>query len=147
MKWDQHNPEGRGTPRVSSGWMDQFLAREFPRQVQMLDDIHARLERDRERNPEGLPSKEHMRAARFAQDGFKHMVEMRFQAAKLELDALRITRGQAPMTDEEYQAKLQALGREAVRSLPAAERAQGLTAEELEAELARRRALAVPSEP
>jgi hypothetical protein len=132
VKWDQHNPEGRGKPRVSSGWMDQFLARTAERQAKMLDDIFTRLERDREKQPEGLPSKEHMRAARFAQDGFRHMMDLKFQAAKLELDALRLTGRQDPMSDEVYQAKLEALGDDALDTAPV---------EKLEAALARRRAL------
>lgn len=132
MKWDQHNPEGRGTGRVSDGWMAQFLRREAERQAQMLDDIHARLRKDRERSPDALPSKEHMRAARFAQDGFRHLMQLELETAKVKLLAQRIN-GKAPMSDEEYAAKLEDLGRDSIDALPV---------EELEAALARRRALA-----
>lgn len=134
MKWDQHNPGGTGNGRrPHSGWMDQFLAREAERQAQMLEDIHARLDKDRARNPDALPSKEHMRAARFAQDGFRHLADLQLETAKLELLALRVTGRQAPMADDEYQRKLEALGRDALDTM---------SAEELEAALARRRALA-----
>lgn len=136
MKWDQHNPGATGNGRrPHSGWMDQFLAREAERQARMLDDIHARLAKDRERNPDALPSKEHMRAARFAQDGFRHLADLQLEHAKLELLALRLTGRQQPMTDDEYMAKLQALGRDGLDTQ---------SVEELEAAIARKRALVAP---
>lgn len=136
MKWDQHNPGGTGNGRrPHSGWMDQFLARTAERQAGMLDAIQDRLDRELKEKPDGMPGKEFMRAARFAQDGFRHMMDMKFQAAKLEIDALRITGKQEPMSDEEYQRRLEALGADALATQPA---------EKLEAELARRRALATP---
>ena len=133
MKWDQHNPEGKGTPRVSDGWMRQFLRREAERQARMLEDIHRRLDKDRERNPDELPSEGHMRAARFAQDGFRHLATLELEAAKVGLLAKRL--GQAPMTDEEYQRQLEALGDDALDTAPV---------EKLEAALARRRAVLPP---
>lgn len=141
MKWNQHNPEGRGTPRVSDGWMRQFLRRELEQQAAMVVAVRERVQRDLESKPEGMPGKDTMRAAGFAQAGFKILADLELEHAKLELLAIRVLGRQEPMTDDEYQAKLEALGRDALRSLPAAERAQDLSVDELEAELARRRAL------
>ena len=137
MKWDQHNPEGRGAPRVSDGWMAQFLRREAEAQAAMLVRIRERVGRDLDAKPDGVPGKETMRAAKFAQDGFKILADLELEHAKVELLARRVL-GKAPMSDDEYAAQLQALGRDAVDALPV---------EELEAALARRRALAAPSQP
>lgn len=130
MKWDQHNPEGRGTSRVHDGWMSQFLRREAEQQAAMLVRIRERVERDLDAKP-GVPGKETMRAARFAQDGFVHLAQLELDAAKVKLLAMRV-HDKRPMTDEEYQAQLEALGRDALGALSVAE---------LEAELDRKRAL------
>lgn len=134
MKWDAHNPEGRGTARVHDGWMAQFLRREAEAQAEMLVRIRERVVKDLEAKPDTVPGKETMRAAKFAQDGFKILADLQLEAAKVELLARRVT-GKAPMSDDEYQAQLQALGRDAIGAL---------SAEELEAELARKRALPAP---
>ena len=134
MKWDANNPDGRGTPRVSDGWMAQFLRREAEAQAEMLVRIRERVQRDLDRTQESgaVPGKETMRAARFAQEGFKILADLELETAKVKLLAQRLN-GKTPMTDDEYQDKLQALGRDAVDALPV---------EELEAALSRRRALA-----
>jgi hypothetical protein len=111
--------------------MAQFLRREAERQAQMLVQVRERVERDLERNPKGVPSKETMRAAKFAQEGFKILATLELEHAKVELLARRVL-GKAPMSDEEYAAQLAALGRDAVDALPV---------EELEAAIARRRTL------
>lgn len=139
MKWDAHNPEGRGTPRVSDGWMSQFLRAEQEKQAAMLVRVRERVERDLERQPNGMPGKETMRAARFAQDGFKALAQLELEKAKLELDAVKVQllarrlNDKRPMTDEEYAAQMEALGRDALDTQPL---------EELEAAIARKRALA-----
>lgn len=137
MKWDQHNPEGRGTARVSDGWMAQFLRREAEQQAQMLVQVRERVERDLAAKPNGVPSKETMRAAKFAQEGFKILATLELEHAKVELLARRVL-GKAPMSDEEYMAKLEALGDDSLDTQPI---------EKLEAAIARRRALAASSEP
>lgn len=136
MKWDQHNPAGHGRHRgPSDGWMAQFLRREAERQAEMLDAIHARLKLQLEKlDPERLPSEDWLRAARFAQDGFRHLATLELETARVTLLAQRVN-GKAPMSDEEYEAKLRDLGRDALDTQPV---------EELEAAIARRRALAVP---
>jgi hypothetical protein len=133
MKWDQHNPEGRGRPAVSDGWMAQFLRREAEKQAEMLIRIRERVERDLDAKKDGVPGKETMRAAKFAQEGFKILATLELEHAKVELLARRVL-GKAPMSDDEYAAQLQALGRDGLDALPV---------NELEAALARRRALAV----
>jgi malate synthase len=137
VKWDQHNPEGRGTARVSDGWMAQFLRREAEQQAQMLVQVRERVERDLAAKPNGVPSKETMRAAKFAQEGFKILATLELEHAKVELLARRVL-GKAPMSDEEYMAKLEALGDDSLDTQPI---------EKLEAAIARRRALAASSEP
>lgn len=136
MKWDQHNPEGRGTPRVSDGWMRQFLRRGAEQQAGMLDQLLARLHRDLEKLPaDQLPGKDFVRVARLYQDGYKHLAQLELDTAKLRLLAER-AHARAPMTDEEFAAQIEALGRQAVSAL---------SVEELEAELARKRALPAPA--
>lgn len=136
MKWDQHNPEGRGTPRVSDGWMRQFLRRGAEQQAGMLDALLARLHRDLEKLPaDALPGKDFVRVARLYQDGYKHLAQLELDTAKLRLLAER-AHARAPMTDEEFAAQIEALGRQAVSAL---------SVEELEAELARKRALPAPA--
>lgn len=146
MKWDQHNPEGRGTPRVADGWMRQFLRRGAEQQAGMLDNLLARLNGDLAKlAPDALPGKEFVRIARLYQDGYRHLAQLELETAKLRLLAER-AHARAPMTDEEFAAQIEALGRQALATVPAEERAQSLSVEELEAELARKRALPQPKE-
>lgn len=137
MKWDQHNPEGRGTPRVADGWMRQFLRREIEEQAAMVVRVRERVTKDLDAKPEGIPGKDTMRAARFALDGCLHLARLELETAKLRLLAER-AHARAPMTDEEFAAQIEALGRQAVGAL---------SVEELEAELARKRALPAPKDP
>lgn len=134
--------------------MARFLAEEAEAQTRILVGLRGRLERGQaaaaERDAAAVaagkqpshepPSREWVRAATLYFDGYRHLAQMQIEHAKLELEARRVN-GKAPMSDEEYQAQLQALGRDAVQALPPAERAQTLSSEELEAELARRRGL------
>lgn len=136
MKWDQHNPDGRGTPRVSDGWMRQFLRREIEQQAAMVVQVRQRVQRDLEKTPEGIPGKDTMRAARFALDGTLHLARLELEHAKLQILAQRAG-ARAPMTDEEFAAQIEALGRQAISAL---------SVEELEAELARKRALPAPGD-
>jgi hypothetical protein len=112
--------------------MAQFLRREAEAQAEMLVRIRRRVESDLDAKPNGVPGKETMRAARFAQEGFKILATLELEAAKVELLARRVL-GKAPMSDDEYAAQLAALGRDGLDALPV---------EELEAAIARRRALA-----
>lgn len=135
MKWDAHNPEGRGTPRLSDGWMRQFLRRGAEQQAGMLDRLLVRLEADLTKLPAGaLPGKDFVRVARLYQDGYRHLAQLELETAKLRLLAER-AHARAPMTDEEFSAQIEALGRQAVGAL---------SVEELEAELAKKRALPEP---
>lgn len=136
MKWNQHNPEGRGTPRVADGWMRQFLRRGAEQQAGMLDNLLARLNGDLAKLPaDALPGKEFVRIARLYQDGYRHLAQLELETAKLRLLAER-AHARAPMTDEEFAAQIEALGRQAIGAL---------SVEELEAELARKRALPAPT--
>lgn len=135
-------------------WMERFLVEEAEAQTRILTGLRGRLERGMDaaekrdadaiaagREPSDVPpSREWIRAASLYFDGYRHLAQLQIEHAKLELEARRVT-GKAPMSDEEYQEQLRALGRDAVQALPPAERAQTLSSEELEAELARRRAL------
>jgi hypothetical protein len=135
VKWDQHNPIGTGNGRrPHDGWMAQFLRAEAARQAEMIQRVRQRVERDLERTEEigTVPGEDTMRAAKFAQEGFKILATLELEAAKVELLARRVL-GKAPMTDEEYAAQLEALGRDGLDALPV---------EEIEAALQRRRALA-----
>lgn len=119
--------------------MARFLAEEAEAQTGILRGLRGRLERGMAAaDPASTepPSREWVRAATLYFDGYRHLAQLQIEHAKLELEARRVT-GKAPMTDEEYQAQLQALGRDAIGAL---------SAEELEAELARKRALAVPAD-
>lgn len=142
MKWDQHNPGGTGNGRrPHSGWMDQFLRRGAEQQAGMLDNLLGRLKADMDKLPaDAVPGKEWVRVARLYQDGYRHLAQLELEHLKFRLLAER-SAIKAPMSDEEFAAQLEALGRKAIGALPAEERARGLSAEDLEAELARRRAL------
>lgn len=114
-----------------NGWMRQFLRSQAERQASMLGLLAARLERDLRDNPVGLPSKEWCRVARLYQDGYRNLAQQELEAAKVQLLARRVS-GRAPLSDDEYEQQMAALGREAVRAL---------SVDELEAELAAKRAL------
>jgi hypothetical protein len=128
MAWSQRpGPSGSG-PR--DGWMRQFLRRKPEQQVGMLTALAERLERDLAKLPDGqLPSKEWVRVARLRLDAYRMLATLELETARV-----RLLAQQAPMSDEEYQRELEALGRDAV---------QALSVEELEAEL-ERRALPAP---
>lgn len=120
-------------------WMRRFLAEEAEAQTVMLSGLRGRLERGMAAaDPKSTdpPSREWVRAARIYFDGYRALATLEIETAKLRLLAQR---GHRPLTDDEYQAQLQALGQDAVRAL---------SPEDFEAELARRRALPEPaSEP
>ena len=130
MAWNQRpGPSGSGP---SDGWMRQFLRRKPEQQVGMLIALTERLERDLAKLPDGqLPSKEWVRLARLRLDGYRMLATLDLETARVRLLAQRANQ-RAPMSDEEFQRELEALGRDAVRAL---------SVEELEAELERRRAL------
>lgn len=136
MAWNQRpGPSGSG-PR--DGWMRQFLRRKAEQQVGMLTALTERLERDLAKLPDGqLPSKEWVRVARLRLDAYRMLATLELETARVRLLAERANQ-RAPLSDEEYQREIAELGREAVRAL---------SVEELEAELARKRALLVPDEP
>lgn len=148
MTWPQRDaPNGKGAhgggPR--DGWMRQFLRRDAERQVAMLDSLHARLEGQlKELKGFDLPDKEWVRVAQLRLDGYRVLATLELEAAKVYLMAER-AKVHAPMSDEEFATRIQELGRQAVAALPAEERARSLSVEELEAELARKRALPAPT--
>lgn len=132
--------------------MARFLAEEAEAQTVILRGLRGRLERgmaaaekhDADAIAAGKqpshepPSREWVRAATLYFDGYRHLAQLQIEHAKLELEARRVN-GKAPMSDEEYQAQLQALGQDAVRAL---------TPEQFAAEVERRRSLPEPaSEP
>lgn len=136
MAWNQRpGPSGSGP---SDGWMRQFLRRDAERQVGMLTALTERLERDLAKLPDGqLPGKEWVRVARLRLDAYRMLATLELETARVRLLAQRANQ-RAPLSDEEYQAQIQALGRDAVRAL---------SVEKLEAEMERRRALRAPAEP
>ena len=136
MAWNQRpGPCGSGP---SDGWMRQFLRRKPEQQVGMLTALTERLERDLAQLPAGqLPSKEWVRVARLRLDAYRMLATLELETARVRLLAQRANQ-RAPLSDEEYQRELEALGRETVRAL---------SVEELEAEIERRRALPAPDEP
>ena len=126
--------------------MSRFLSEEAEAQTRILVTLRGRLERGQaaaeKRDPENTkaPSREWVRAARLYFDGYRHLAQLELELAKVRILAER-SHIRAPMSDDEFQAQIEALGR---RAMDAA------SAEELEAALARKRALAVvdvPSEP
>lgn len=115
--------------------MARFLAEEAEAQTGILRGLRGRLERGMAAaDPASTepPSREWVRAAALYFDGYRHLAQLQIELAKLELEARRLN-GKAPMSDEEYQAKLRDLGRDALDTQPV---------EELEAAIARRRTLA-----
>lgn len=137
--WGQQST-GSGAPR-HNGWMSTFLRADAERQVMLLTRLADRLDAKLESMAPGvLPDEEWARIARLRLDAYRTLATLELEHAKMLLLAQR-TAERAPMSDDEYQRQLQALGRDAVQALPPAERAQTLSSEELEAELARRRAL------
>lgn len=137
-----------GSPQRDA-WMARFLAEEWQEQTVILRTLRGRLQRGMDAaeerdaaavaagkrpNPES-PSREWVRAASLYFDGVRHMAQLQIEHAKLDLEARRVN-GKTPMTDEEYQAQLQALGQDAVRAL---------TREQFEAEVERRRSLPEPA--
>jgi len=100
----------------------------------MLTALRERLQRDLERRPDELPGKEWCRLAKLYQDAYRMLATLELETAKVRLRAER-SHVPAPMTDEEFQREIEAVGGDAVRALPV---------EDLEAELERRRALPAP---
>lgn len=137
MTWGSNQGAVSGGRRPHDGWLAQFLRKEAEQQAELLVRIRERVQRDLEKHDD-VPGEDTMRCAKFAQEGFKVLATLELETAKVRLLAQRLN-GKQPLTDEEYQAELEALGRDAIGAL---------SAEELEAELARRRALpAAPREP
>lgn len=117
--------------------MARFLAEEWQEQTVILRTLRGRLQRGMDAaDPKASdpPSREWVRAATLYFDGVRHLGQMQIEHAKLELEARRVN-GKAPMSDEEYQQQLQALGQDAVRAL---------TPEQFAAEVERRRSLPEP---
>jgi predicted nucleic acid-binding protein len=133
MTWNQRpGPSGSG-PR--DGWMRQFLRRKAEQQVGMLTALTERLERDLAKLPaDAVPGKEWVRVARLRLDAYRMLATLELETAKVRLVAER-SHVRAPMSDEEFQREIEALGREAMRAL---------SDDELRTEIERRRAL--PSE-
>ena len=77
------------------------------------------------------------RVARLRLDAYRTLATLELDTARVRLLAQQANQ-RAPLSDEEYQAEFEALGRDAVRAL---------SVEKLEAELERRRALPAPDEP
>lgn len=115
MPWDD-NGSVTGGRRPHDGWLAQFLRKEAEQQAAMLVAIRERVQRDLERNPDVVPGKETMRAARFAQEGYKILAGLELETAKVKLLAQRV-HGKTPMSDDEYAKELEALGRDALDSL------------------------------
>jgi hypothetical protein len=116
--------------------MSAFLGEEAEAQCRILAKLRGRLERGQDAaDPRSTapPSREWVRSMALYLDGYRVLAQLEIEHAKLQLLAQRT--GAKPMSDEEYQAQLQALGRDALDTQPE---------DELEAALARRRALAVP---
>lgn len=127
-----------GSPQ-HDGWMRRFLHEEAEAQTAMLRTLRGRLERGMAAaDPKSSepPSREWVRAARLYFDGYRALATQELEVAKVRLLAQRVN-GKQPMTDAEYEAQLQALGRDAIGTM---------SVEELEAELARKRALPVPAD-
>jgi len=117
-------------------WMRDFLGEEAEAQCRILAKLRGRLEHGQDAaDPRSTtpPSREWVRSMALYLDGYRVLAQLELEHAKLQLLAERA--GKQPMSDEEYHAQLHALGRDALDTQPEAE---------LEAALARRRALAAP---
>lgn len=121
--------------------MSRFLVDEAEAQTRILATLRGRLERGQAAaDPASTepPSREWVRAARLYFDGYRALAQLELEHAKIRLLAER-AHVRAPMTDDEFQAQIAALGRQALDTL---------SAEDLEAALARKRAIVVTtSEP
>lgn len=131
-------------------WMARFLAEEAEAQTVILRGLRGRLERGmaaaEQRDADAIdagkqpshepPSREWVRAASLYFDGYRHLAQLQIEHAKLQILRERM-RIKEPMSDEEFAAQIEALGRQAVRSL---------SDEEFEAEARRRRGLPAPME-
>ena len=121
--------------------MRQFIESALETKCRILTKLGAKLERGQDAaDPKSTapPSREWVRACAMYCDGVRHVAQLELEHAKVQLLAQRMNVKQ-PMTDEEYQRQLEALGDDALDTHPV---------EKLEAALARRRARAaldVPS--
>lgn len=116
--------------------MRAFIESALETKCRILTKLGARLERGQDAaDPKSTapPSREWVRAASLYCDGVRHVAELELEHAKVQLLAQRMNVKQ-PMTDEEYQRKLEALGDDALDTQPV---------EKLEEALARRRERAV----
>lgn len=120
--------------------MRRFLAEEAEAQTRILVALRGRLERGMTKADPAAsdpPSREWVRACRLYIDGWRSLATLELEGAKLRLLAQR-TNAQRPLTDEEYAAQLEQLGRDAIRTL---------AEEDIRAELERRRtSLPAPQE-
>lgn len=131
-------------------WMARFLAEEAEAQTRILTGLRCRLERGQiaaaERDAAAIaagmqpshepPSREWVRAAALYFDGYRHLAQLQIEHAKLQILRERM-RIKEPMSDEEFQRQIEALGDRAV---------DAMSVEQLEAKLARKRALLAPKE-
>jgi hypothetical protein len=121
-------------------WMSDFLGEEAEAQCRILAKLRGRLERGQDAaDPRSTapPSRDWVRAMAMYLDGYRVLAQLELEHAKVRILADRAGH-KPPMTDEEFQARLEELGRQAIGAL---------SAEELEAELARKRALVVVDVP
>lgn len=112
--------------RERPGDVSAWLRRQTPEHLDLLGRMHERL---RAHLPtSGVPDREWCRVYNLYQQGYNHLLAEERERAKLALLASKSGSGQ-PLSDEDYESEMRALGLEAVKELPA---------EELSAELTRR---------
>lgn len=112
-------PSGHGTSRPKhSGWMSQFLRKEAEEQTALLEGLRARLIKrlENQANPAELPDEDWCRVARLYQDGYRTLAHLELETAKVRLLADR-ARDKGPMSDEQFAAQMDALGRQAMQGL------------------------------
>jgi hypothetical protein len=116
--------------------MSRFLTEEAEAQTRILVTLRGRLERGQaaaDPAKSDPPSREWVRACRLYFDGYRSLANLELEHAKIRLMAER-SHVRAPMSDDEFQQQIAALGRQALDTL---------SAEDLEAALARKRAIVV----
>jgi hypothetical protein len=120
--------------------MRAFIEESLETKCRILTKLGARIERGQDAaDPKSTapPSREWVRACALYCDGVRHVAQLELEHAKVRILADRAGH-KPPMSDEEFQAQIQALGRQALDTL---------SADELEQALARKRALVVVDVP
>jgi len=122
----------KGSPTDAASW----LRRETPKHLELLTKLRQRLERSLEPqveqdadgrpqviaadvNDAGTPTRDWCRAFQRYQNGWSELMQRELEFRKLAILASK--KGNAPLSDEEYEAEMRELAREALQELSTAD--------------------------